>query len=395
METNQLSLIIRLVSLMCVVVALPIVLLVRVLRPFVLIRFGSLTSQRIGHFAANTGLYISERDAGLFKRKSLDVFYHQSTISNSQLKKMWDRTLRVSPVARYLARANPWIPGGAAHIVPMNRYRDIDALYASSPPHLVFNHDEERRGQSGLDELGVPHESQFVCLLARDPGYLEATDLSSENGWSYQDYRDSAISNYLPAAEELARRGKWSIRLGADVKTALESPNPKIVDYANKNRSEFMDIFLAGRCYFFLGDSAGLCEVPRLFRRPNAWVNWIPLEDIHSYEDRGLVIPKHIWSQRGQRYMTFREIIQSGAGRFYQSEKYEEAGLIPVENTPEEITALALEMDDRLKGTWQTTEEDEDLQQRAWSFFPPNDLHRVIKTRIGAEFLRKNQYLLD
>ena len=52
-------------------------------------------------------------------------------------------------------------------------------------------------------------------------------------------------------------------------------------------------------------------------------------------------------------------------------------------------------MDDRLKGTWQTTEEDEDLQQRAWSFFPPNDLHRVIKTRIGAEFLRQNQYLLD
>ena len=52
-------------------------------------------------------------------------------------------------------------------------------------------------------------------------------------------------------------------------------------------------------------------------------------------------------------------------------------------------------MDERLKGTWQTTEEDEELQQRFWSLFKPSELNQVFLSRIGAEFLRQNRELLD
>ena len=49
--------------------ALIIVFLVRILRPFVHIRFGSLYSDRIGHFALTTELYLCCKDANEFYLK--------------------------------------------------------------------------------------------------------------------------------------------------------------------------------------------------------------------------------------------------------------------------------------------------------------------------------------
>jgi len=95
------------------------------------------------------------------------------------------------------------------------------------------------------------------------------------------------------------------------------------------------------------------------------------------------------------RFLTFGETLDSGIGRFSKSEQYEQLGIEVVENTPEEITALAVEMDERLEGTWQTTEEDEERQRRFWSLFKPSELHGTIVSRIGAEFLRQNRELLD
>ena len=92
--------------------------------------------------------------------------------------------------------------------------------------------------------------------------------------------------------------------------------------------------------------------------------------------------------------MTVGEIINSGVGRFLYTEKYENMGIELIENTPEEILDVVDEMDQRLKGTWQMAEEDEELQMRFWSYFKSSDLHGVICSRIGAKFLRQNKELL-
>ena len=81
-------------------------------------------------------------------------------------------------------------------------------------------------------------------------------------------------------------------------------------------------------------------------------------------------------------------------GRFLKTEQYEKAGIELIDNTPEEITSVALEMDGRLKGTWQSIEEDEKLQRRFWALFKPDDLNSVFRARVGTEFLRQNRQLL-
>ena len=52
-------------KLLLTILLLPVIFIVRIIRPFILIRFGTLCSSRIGHYAANTEIYLCERDAGL------------------------------------------------------------------------------------------------------------------------------------------------------------------------------------------------------------------------------------------------------------------------------------------------------------------------------------------
>ena len=77
---------------------------------------------------------------------------------------------------------------------------------------------------------------------------------------------------------------------------------------------------------------------------------------------------------------------------------YETKGVDLIENTPEEFRDVAIEMDERLSGTWQAHSDDEALQQRFWEIFPTdavdtskgNPLHGEIRARFGTAFLRNN-----
>jgi hypothetical protein len=82
-------------------------------------------------------------------------------------------------------------------------------------------------------------------------------------------------------------------------------------------------------------------------------------------------------------------------GHYFHSEPYTQAGIKLIANTPEEILGLAREMNERLDGAFEYTEEDEELQNRYHSLFQPH--HRCYGTpaRIGTEFLRQNRELLE
>ena len=75
------------------VLALPAVMVVRLIRPLLLVRFGFLYGNRIGHFAANTELYLCERDAGINvpQQRYVDLFYMVPPVCNQQLAKMWTK----------------------------------------------------------------------------------------------------------------------------------------------------------------------------------------------------------------------------------------------------------------------------------------------------------------
>jgi len=297
-----------------------------------------------------------------------------------------------------LDRVNRLLPGGKQHTISMasittDRY---DLLRTSTKAYLSFTPSEERLGREALHGLGITDSSSFVCFHARDQVYLDT--MYPDHEWRYQDYRDSSIENYLSAAEELTSRGYFMVRMGAVVKEPINTENQKIIDYAIKGRTDFLDIYLGAKCRFFICDSAGISSVPIVFRRPIAWVNYPHLQNMPAGGMQDLLIPKKLWLRKENRFLSLREIVDASIGIFCQAQQFEQLGIELVENTPEEITALAVEMDERLKGAWQITKEDEQLQQRFWTILKSNDLNQfAIKfhPRIGTEFLRQNRKLLE
>jgi putative glycosyltransferase (TIGR04372 family) len=241
--------------------------------------------------------------------------------------------------------------------------------------------------------MGIPSGAQWVCFLARDSAYLN--ELHPHKEWNYHDYRDCDIENYLDPADEMVRRGYFALRIGAVVGVPLTIRSPGVIDYATKHRTDFMDIYLSAKCRFFLTSGAGIAAVPQIFHRPTAYANAIPMEILTTWGPRDLIVPKKLWMREEERSMTFREIIDSGAGRFMKQNQYELDGLVPVENTPKEIMALAIEMDERLNGTWQPADGDRELQRRFRSLFEGSELYGKLVVRIGTEFLRQNRELLD
>lgn len=376
-------------------------LVIRLIRPLAVIRFASLYSHSIGPFCAITEIYLCERDAGMHGHRVLDLFCHQPVVCNQQLKKMWNRTLRVSQLVYPLDKLNRLLPGGAVHTVPWHVEDDIHGLLAGSPSHLSFTPDEEIQGSIKLSELGIPDGNPFVCFHSRDSAYLEATypggDLTD------RDYRDSSIQNYLPAAKALVQRGYFAVRMGAIVKEPLSSTHPKIIDYATTGRTDFLDIYLSAKCSFFICSATGLQAVPMLFRRPIVLVNVTPLDTSYIWMPCHLILPKKLWSRDENRCLTFAEIIRleqvmvAENLRLRFGLQYAERRIEVIENTAEEIAAVALEMDERLKGTWEPAEEDAVLQDRFWSLFERKALKRDgdYISRVGAEYLRQNRELLD
>ena len=389
------------------ILALTALAVIRLIRPCLLVRWRSLNSGRIGHFAGNTELYLCERDAGMNvpQQRHVDLFFEGKPVCNQQLATMWKRVLRVWPgwIEASLSRVNLLIPGGKVHEIGNNTQhdRDVHNLFDRFPPHLEFTPEEEVLGQAGLRAIGIPPETPFVCLIVRDSAYLWS---QQRRDWNYHNYRDSDIQNYVLAAEELAARGYFVLRMGAEVKTALESVHSKVIDYAtNGMRSDFMDIYLGAKCTFCISVGTGFDAVPQIFRRPIAYVNMVPLGYLNTFGSHFIGITKHHCVDRGKRELTLREIFSQDVGFPLHTYDYEAKGIKLVGNTPEEIRDVAIEMAERLNGTWQPNQEDEELQKRFWDIFPTNalearnkrPLHGEIRGRFGAAFLSNNCWWLE
>ena len=61
-------------------ISIPLIIIISLIRPWYLIRWQQLDSNRIGHFAAETELYSCERDAGINSpsQRHVDFFYLNS-----------------------------------------------------------------------------------------------------------------------------------------------------------------------------------------------------------------------------------------------------------------------------------------------------------------------------
>lgn len=359
------------------------------LRPLLKLKIGRLRYERIGNLAVNTELFLRRR--ALSDDGARRVFLSGSPC-NRQLLTMIRRRLTVveSPalvkayeICRSLLDTTPFHEGLAF------RFTEFDLF--DGLPALSFTAKEEEAGQAALRAMGIGPSDWFVCLHNRDSAYLNESQPGGK--WSYHDYRDCRLENFLPAAGYVAQRGGFVLRMGQAVKEPLAGALPRLIDYASLHRSDFLDIYLLAKCRFMIGSDAGLAQVPTIFNRPVVNTN-VPFIDWASFRSEDIFIQKRLFSDDEGRALSYPEILARGWQRFYRTEWLAERRLRLVENTGEEILEAVREMLERLEGRLTYTSEDDALQARYRALLGPAHIFHGFRSRLGRDFLYKNKELI-
>jgi len=351
-------------------------------------------SWRIGHQAADLEVFLRRREMSPELKKQRVLIITENA-ANIQLLKMARRKLTIvhaSLIVRLFDNLKKAYPNTAVLQILTGVWQTARPYLDYTKSLLEFTEAEKKRGEKLLREIGVRDTNSFVCFHTRDKTYLQKA--TPELDFSYHDYRDCSIENYLLTAETLAKEGIWAIRVGAVVANPVFSSEPRVIDYASRYRSDFGDIYLATHCKFFLGTNCGITSVPNSFNVPVAWANVTPFGEA-AWRHTDLFIPKKYFDLTLNRLLTFREIMDRGGDRWGFAKHYVEAKVQLVENSPEEICDLALEMNARIDGNWTPHVDDEKLQECFRALFGSSHASYGFTSKVGAAFLRKNRHLLD
>ena len=150
------------------ILAAPFVLLIVIIRPWILIRFGALDGTRIFCLTVLPETYLYWKEQIQSPRLTLDYIGCPKTTCNLQLQTMWERTKLFPYDANFCVfweRACKFWTRDNAHSVRIGH--TTLHLIGKIRLHLVFNGGENLRGIKLLDELGIPVGAPWVCIIGR------------------------------------------------------------------------------------------------------------------------------------------------------------------------------------------------------------------------------------
>ncbi len=380
------------------VFGLPVLYLVE---PFYRLRFRDMFQDRIGNFAANNDIEIRKRRLEGAPPRTLFVYFLWNP-ANRQLADMWKRCLCVIE-NRWIASAHFGIKPLLAKTRFQNRPPKPESehrVISLGRATLQFTESEKEKGGKLLAEMGIGPDDWFVCLHSRDNAYLMRRAGYSVRGVK-DEYRNCPIENYFLAARWIAERGGYVVRMGALVEGPLPDLGPRIIDYATKFRSDFMDIYLSGTCALFLGSSSGLMSVPVCFDRPVAQANKVPLTS-SGFGTKQLFIPKLLRKLDTGALLTYPEAHALGLFDTSTPERWswcEAAGTYPglglewIDNTPEDILDLSKDMFDMIDG--HAVDPEAARLQEVYRKFHCGPQASEYSSRVGPRFALKYRELIE
>ena len=131
------------------------------------------------------------------------------------------------------------------------------------------------------------------------------------------------------------------------------------------------------------------------------YTNYAPLCYTQVSSKKQIFIPRYYYNTNLKKRLTAKEIYKISSCNAHRSEQYERDNISLIDNTPEEIMKVSLEMHMRTNNIWEDTEKDMNLQKKFWGSFPVEMMSNNIKLfgeirgRIGSDFLRENLWWLE
>jgi putative glycosyltransferase (TIGR04372 family) len=358
-------------------------------------RHVTIFTDRIGHLALEPDCLLKEQILGRIPPKKWIMLAPSGRVANEHLLSYWQPHFSIvrNGLACFLVVSmSRWglMRTNISHYLraigkAQAAYR-IYAEWDSRPPSLHLTSEDCAWGEKMLGQLGVPSGAWYVCAHVRESGF---SPVDEELHW----HRNSDIENTIPAMDEIIKQGGWVIRIGDPTMKPLP-PMRHVIDYAHHPmKCPRLDIILCARARFILGNSSGIALVGTIFGVPCALANLIPVSTLWL-TNRDISIPKLHWSRKQSRHLRFDELIDSSVANFQYASLYEREGIVPVENTAEDILLLVKEMLDRLAGRFTEMPGDAELLDYARTFSKPGHYAFGSQARMAISFLRHHTDLL-
>jgi putative glycosyltransferase (TIGR04372 family) len=379
-------------------IIVPIVILIRALKYFYLIRIGNLESNGIGHFSLPVEIYLSELECGIHKNsKVIDLWYLHKIVSNKALRDKWREHLIILPriILKPIHLVNRIIPGGLDNEIPYRRIEntiyasanntrpwqqvDIHDVISRTKPRVILTNEEKLQCERILKNVGFDPNKKYVCVNIRDSAFH--SDVGT------QDHRNSSINEYIDAFSYLNELDYTVVRMGAKVTESLKRNNLIFFDYAMSGlRSELLDLYLISKCHFYIGTGAGLDMACSLFRKMTVFVNFSMIGTIPEIQYNSLVIFRKLMIN--DQVVSLPDIIKNKFERITLSQDYEFNNIKLKKNSNEEIRAVLWEAHSRVNNTWKLDLKDEDRQEIFRNYYCEKTKKNTIRARIGSEFLK-------
>ena len=375
--------------------SIPIVLLIRLIKPIKHIRFGYFYGGRIGHFIPDTVIAAIDDNK---LNKFVDLYYFLPSEKNIQWAKMVKKELNVYYWVRLLYFSNKLLPGGNSHVIIPSIHRPNGSqgslrqgLFYNSDFKFSFNDDDNKVAKLWLKNNGWSEGEKIICLMVRDDAYLPTKN------WQYHSYRNCDISSFEPALELLAEMGYFIIRMGKNMKIPLKLNNNRIIDYAfKKEKSDLLDVWLFANCELCITTGTGPDLISLFYKRPVLAINYLPLAHLFSWAE-ALHAPKKLyWKETGMA-LSWEEHLEHP---YVHSKDYEDAGINILDLSSEEIIDIVKEMINRINNSF-FDEDDKRVQNKFWKIAKQSNNFKIKNnfihpsSRISMAYVRNNSEWLS
>ncbi len=336
----------------------PFLLIIRLIWPKK-IKIYQFPSDRIGE-------YIPAAIKFVYSKKTTEekiICVNKEIVSNTY----WHKKIETLSEIWFMDKPNLWwwnlkLPRSKFHIFyPILENKNPTLYVTPEDEFLNFSSVEHQIARSNLVKLGWKEGDKIVCLLVRDSKHLNET--YPKNDWSYHDYRNSDIGDYAVAIDFLLKQNVWVFRMGRHTKEKLSIKNKRYIEYKDSGiESDFMDIWLFANADGCISNSSGLDWISVLYRKPQLFINYLPMAHI-LYRSTALIYPKKlIWVKSGIE-LTLKEYL---AHEYFHSEKYRECNIVVVNLAKEELLDGFVEFYERYLKTNELIFSINQLESRFW-----------------------------
>jgi putative glycosyltransferase (TIGR04372 family) len=383
-------------------------------------RVEEIRSDRIGHFTQNLEVYLYElQNIKYGKLKYIDIVFLNKFICNNFLLKLWKKKIKIFPrfffnnlflsLNFFTKIINIFYKKDYNFriqnlVIKSNSDRKLTDLYLEYKQQIHLSEAEIQKGYSELKNFNkeLSPESQIVLLNVRDSEYLRTFIPNID--WSYHNFRDDNILDFLPACNLITSKNYYVFRMGKINKVKINSKNQRIIDYSfSENKSDFMDVFLAYICKFCFTTFGGYDGLTKIFRKKLIGINSGNIGGIFHGEYFFSTF-SHYYSIEQKKKLSISKIFENGLAYITRSEQLEKKRIKLIKPSAEELVDLISEFinEDFNK---EMNGENKLLHQKFWDILNYNikkykfqHLHHnytFIKPRVSFAFLKKNPYFLN